>query len=327
MPGEPQTRKVVLVAGSGRSGTSTFAGILRELGLHIPQPEVAADETNPKGFAEPRWVVDFHDELLARVHVAVSDARPQAWVDTGRLCEREPLRARLTTWLEEQFAEADELVVKDPRLSWFLDLWRASAVGAGAEPVFVTMLRPPPEVAKSKQQYYNKRMADAHAIAGWVNMMLSTERLTRGTGRVYVRYQDLIDDWASVVLPLGERLGLAGIRGASPDAVQRANGFVDPSLRRLQPAWDDLDLPAELREMAEEAWRILDLLADDDGDAHHAALDALAGRYAGYYAAAEAVARSSIVSARAAGVAAGRKKAGRPPAADVRRRLRIPFRN
>ena len=36
------------------------AGILGQLGFHIPQPEVQADDTNPRGFGEPRWVVDFH---------------------------------------------------------------------------------------------------------------------------------------------------------------------------------------------------------------------------------------------------------------------------
>ena len=58
-------RSLVLVAGSGRSGTSLFSGILQRLGYHVPQPEVPADATNPRGFAESQWVVDFHTRLLA----------------------------------------------------------------------------------------------------------------------------------------------------------------------------------------------------------------------------------------------------------------------
>ena len=57
-------RRLLLVVGVGRSGTSLMAGILCQLGFHIPQPEVKADETNPRGFGEPRWVVDFHTRLL-----------------------------------------------------------------------------------------------------------------------------------------------------------------------------------------------------------------------------------------------------------------------
>ncbi len=85
-------RKVLFVAGAGRSGTSTMAGLMQILGLHVPQPEVVADETNPKGFGEPRWVVDHHDRLLKEAVVQVSDARPEAWFETGRISTREPER-------------------------------------------------------------------------------------------------------------------------------------------------------------------------------------------------------------------------------------------
>ena len=57
-------RTLMLVVGSGRSGTSLFTGIMQRLGFHVPQPEVTADSTNPRGFAEPKWVVDFHTALL-----------------------------------------------------------------------------------------------------------------------------------------------------------------------------------------------------------------------------------------------------------------------
>ena len=58
-------RQILLVAGSGRSGTSLFTGLTGELGFHIPKPEVKANKSNPRGFGEPRWAVDFHNELLA----------------------------------------------------------------------------------------------------------------------------------------------------------------------------------------------------------------------------------------------------------------------
>ena len=54
--------------------------------------------------------------VLARIHVRTSDARPAAWSEAGRLSTRERLRERLAEWLDAQFAEADELIIKDPRL-------------------------------------------------------------------------------------------------------------------------------------------------------------------------------------------------------------------
>ena len=132
---------MLFVAGAGRSGTSTMAGLMRIMGLHVPQPEVTADETNPKGFGEPRWVVDHHDRLLREALVQVSDARPEAWFETGRVATREQERIATADWLESHFQVSPELVVKDPRLGWFLGLWRVAAVRTGAIPVFATMLR------------------------------------------------------------------------------------------------------------------------------------------------------------------------------------------
>ena len=78
----PDSRvRLVLVTGSGRSGTSTVAGALKRLGLHIPQPEVATDERNPRGYYEPLWVAEFHKGLLNPIPVRTIDTRP----DAGRI--------------------------------------------------------------------------------------------------------------------------------------------------------------------------------------------------------------------------------------------------
>jgi hypothetical protein len=295
-------RKVLLVAGAGRSGTSTMVGLVQILGLHVPQPEVVADESNPKGFGEPAWVVAHHDRLLEEAGVQVSDGRPRAWVETDKVCAREPERVRTAAWLEGHLAEHPELVVKDPRLSWFLPLWRVAALRTGATPVFATMLRPPAEVVGSRQTYYRTRLGAAHLAASWVNVMLHTEHATResaGDGRVFVRYADLLDDWAAVVLQVGERLGLEHVRHASPGAVAAGDRFVDPSLRRMSQTLDELGLPPRLHRLTAETWQALNALAEPDGDTAevHGALDRLREEYVDLYEEAEAISRSSVVAA------------------------------
>ncbi len=299
-------RKVVFVAGAGRSGTSTMAGLLRILGLHVPQPEVVADETNPKGFGEPRWVVDHHDRLLKEALVQVSDSRPEAWFETGRVATREPERIKTTDWLATHFAVSPELVVKDPRLSWFLPLWRVAAIRNGAEPVFVTMLRPPAEVVGSKQTYYANRLGSAHLAASWLNMLLHTERGTRAEegapgsgGRVFVRYADLLDDWTKTTMHIGQTLQLQNVLHADSEQIREGHRFVDPALRRMSQSLDDLGLPPRLHELVAETWTELNKLADPGGDTAdvHATLDQLRESYADLYAEAEAISRSSVVAA------------------------------
>jgi hypothetical protein len=299
-------RKVLFVAGAGRSGTSTLAGLMQILGLHVPKPEVVADETNPKGFGEPRWVVDHHDRLLKEAVVQVSDARPEAWFETGRICTREPERITTADWLQGHFVENPELVVKDPRLSWFLSLWRVAAIRTGATPVFATMLRPPAEVVGSKQTYYANRLGSAHLAASWLNMLLHTERGTResiggadGGARVFVRYADLLDDWTKTVMRVGEELQLQHVLHANSEAIRDGHRFVDPSLRRMTQSLDDLNLPPKLHELTAETWTELNKLAEPGGDTAdvHTALDQLREAYVDLYAEAEAITRSSVVAA------------------------------
>ncbi len=320
----PIKRRVVFVVGSGRSGTSTMAGALRALGMHVPQPEVVADESNPKGFGEPQWVVDLHDELLQRCNVQVSDSRPAAWYDAGKLANIEPLRARLHTWLESQFTgEPDpdgraqpraELVVKDPRLAWFIGLWRSAALRCDASPAYVTMLRPVTEVVGSKQRYYAAKFGEVQRTAAWVNMMLHTERATRGSARAFVRYGDLLEDWTVPVFGIGQQFDLAAVQTAQANDIRAVHSFIDPGLRRVQLTWDDIEVPPRLREIAEESWLALNTLADPGGDAPavHDTLDDLRTAYATLYAEAEAI--SSSIRPRGPS-----RRAGQEPSAHHRR--------
>lgn len=295
-------RRLVLVAGTGRSGTSTLAGILRRLGLHVPQPEVGVDSTNPRGFGEPQWVVDFHDELLYETHVKVSDARPIAWERTAELAGQPAVQQRLDAWLGSQFDQAAVVLVKDPRLSWFLPLWTAAARGQGVEPSFITMLRPPPEVVGSKRTYYNALLQDGQGVAAWLNMMLGTERATRGASRALVRYHDLLGGWEQVVTRIGKELDLAPLSTIDEHAREEISSFVDPGLRRINLTFDDLDLPERLATMARHTWTSFDQLASSpEAPEILSALDDLSEAYESYYLESEVVAQTSLIVAREEG--------------------------
>ncbi|WP_232678916.1 sulfotransferase family protein [Nocardioides sp. R-C-SC26] len=277
------TRRVLIVAGAGRSGTSTAAGSLAMLGLHVPQPEVPADETNPRGFYESQWVVDFHKELLNRDPVVRTlDARPEAIELAGRRLGAADSTA-IETWLGDQLAEHPQVVVKDPRVLWFHDLWRQAALAGGAEVVFLTMLRHPVEVAKSRDTHYTptdrgesfRRQRWTTNIAGWCNAAFVTEEVTRQDRRAFLRYPDLLADWRSALAPVVGHLGLEiGADLTDASAHHAVDDFIEPTLRRSETSWDDVDVPDTLRAVAEGVWEQVNALADDPED--RAAVAALA---------------------------------------------------
>lgn len=294
-------RHILVVAGPGRSGTSLFAGLTGRLGWHIPKPEVIANRSNPRGFGEPRWAVDFHNELLRSVAVTIEDARPAAWDRTGKVAERREARRRLKAWLEEQFAESERLVVKDPRLAWFLRLYFEVSAELDADVRVVTMLRDPAEVVRSREIAYGAGTEATTRIAGWLNLMLHTEAICRPVPHAVVRYDDLLSDWTTALQRAGSLLALPLLEQATPDQVEWAGGLVDPSLRRSVAARDEMGLPDRLRDLMARTYdTFVEMATSADGSSGaEQRLDDLREEYETYYRESAAIARSSATAARA----------------------------
>lgn len=299
-PGTP----LVLVSGSGRSGTSSLAGALKRLGLHVPQPEVEASETNPRGFYEPQWVIDFHKRHLKELALFNIDSRPTAVDLVARHVESGVPTAELHEWLSDQLAlpevAGEQVVVKDPHAFWFAQVWEQVTAELDVDLRWLTALRHPAEVVGSRDIAYLSSQSDdlrltkeTSNVAGWVHAALLTEQAGRGSRRSFVRYTDLLADWRSALTPVQQQLDLALNTDLTAPASERehhpVDDFIEPSMRKSQLTWDDVRTPGWLRDMAENVWELLGVLTQDphDADTMHA-LDRVHEDYDARYA--EAVA-------------------------------------
>jgi hypothetical protein len=309
----PENRvRLVVVTGSGRSGTSTVAGTLKRLGLHVPQPEMPADETNPRGFYEPIWVVDFHKRLLNSIPARTNDARPQAAADVAEAASAPEVREELRTWLAEHVAEVGpggQLVIKDPRAFWAHELWSSVADELGIEMSYLTML--------SNQTDEFRRTRQTANLAGWVNSAYWTDVATRPRKRTFVRYTDLLADWRSAMAQAQRHLGIDFNADLSTTDHHDVDDFIDAKLYRSKISWDDVDTIPELREQATIAWDACNTLVDAPYD--EGAIAALADvheRYTVLHQYAEAIALDHTNRA----VALGRREV-QEKNADLRKRL------
>lgn len=282
---ESTDRRIVIVAGPGRSGTSSLAGTLKRLGLHVPQPEVKPNPTNPAGFYEPRWAVDFHTRMLDRAGVRTLDLSPDALARAQRITARPGVRKKLRQWMKGALEQAPQLIIKDPRTIWFAQMWAEIAAELDVEAGYVTMLRHPAEVSGSRKTYYGKdaegaerRADDIVRIGGWINVALSAERISRDSARSFVRYPDLVEDWRTTMTRVGKDLNLTFSPGIDTEP-HPVDEFIDPNLRRIRIDWDDVDVPSGLRDLGERAWHTLSRLADGAGDTS-GELDEIATEYA-----------------------------------------------
>jgi hypothetical protein len=235
---------------------------------------------------------------LRAQRVTATDSRPSAWDAMATLADDSSVVGELTSWLEVQLVGANRVVIKDPRLPWFLPLWRGCAASLDVPVSFATMLRPPTEAIGSARQWYGTWQVDASRAAGWANVMLRTEMQTRGAQRAFVRYDGLLTDWRAELARVMDVFDLPGLLAGREDAAAEVDGFIDPSLRRQSAGWEALEVPAQVREIVDGCWQALGRLAETDDAESQAALDTLRADYDRMYADAEAVAQSSIRAAR-----------------------------
>lgn len=313
-------RRIVIVIGPGRSGTSTVAGALALSGLEVPGRAIKGNRANPSGFYEPRWVVNLHRRLLEGNHVANLDASPDALERMSQVTAAPAVREELRVWLAERLEEQPRLVVKDPRTVWFRDLWVETARELGVEPAFVTMLRHPAEVSASRQKYYNnpdevRRADEVSRIAGWINVALLAERVTQGSPRAFVRYTDLVSDWRKALGRLGDTIHL-DYNPPLDVAEHPVDGFIDPALHRVHVDWADVAVPGALRDLGERAWQALSRLSDEgESDEITAEIGELRAEYAQMTEDALALSRQAIRRT----VVSARRKARRQLRAELTR--------
>jgi hypothetical protein len=282
----PERRQMLVVAGSGRSGTSLFTGLAGRLGFHVPKPEVSANRSNPRGFSEPRWLVDYHNDLLASINVVIEDGRPEAWELADEVATDAQALGPLVEWLDEQFGENRRIVVKDPRLAWFIQLHRVAAAKVGADVYVATMLRHPAEVMRSREIAYGTRNNNTTRVIGWLTMMLGTEVRTRDLPRAIIRYDDLLDDWRAAMTQADVAIGMGLFERATDEQLADADALVDPTLHRSTADWAELEVPSRVLDLVTRAYdaygRLVGVPAADQHQAR-ADLDALRDELRTYY--------------------------------------------
>ncbi|KHL19274.1 hypothetical protein CLV56_2394 [Mumia flava] len=287
--------RLVILFGPGRSGTSSVAGTLARMGVDVPKPEVPPNNSNPRGFYEPQWVVDFHKDILGRANVSTLDVAPDAPEVAEKAAREGDAPDRLREWLAGALTESRQIIIKDPRTVLLSQLWIDAATDLGVEPGFLTMMRHPAEVSGSRTMHYAKsddadrrRALAVRQIAGWVNIALISERVTRGHRRVTVRYPDLLEDWRRQADRIGSALDLR-LDPPTSLAQHPVDEFLDAGLRRSQVDWSSLEVPDTLEAIGESLWEAYAGLIETD-EADDASFDALAARYASVHAASVALA-------------------------------------
>ena len=232
------SRKLIVVLGAHRSGTSLCAAAVKSLGADACLGKHYANEENQKGFFEHPEIVDFNNRLLE--FLGGSWDNP-LFDGTAHLAGRD-----LNQWKNDAaalitalYGAAPVAVLKDPRMCQLLPFWVQVFSGSGyaSENVYyIHTLRDVAEVAlsqKSRAQanpdFYEIGRSLDEAAALWLSLSAQAVSACRDLNVIYLSYAALIAEPASVLDKIAEFLDL------SPDSkavVGFCEKFVDRSLHR-----------------------------------------------------------------------------------------------
>lgn len=221
------SRTAYLVLGMHRSGTSAVTQLLALAGAQLPVNVMPGDEHNAKGYFEP-WKIAHFDE--ARLRAAGS-----AWDDPFAYPFRPLPGAEEDGWFERGLALFDEEfdgaawpLMKDPRATVLLPLWRRILEARGVEARCVIPVRHPLAVAGSLAR--RDGFPREKSVLVWSAYMLAAEAYTRDLPRAFVGYDALLADWRAEVARLEAAHG-APLPDLTPAAAEEIDGFLTPELR------------------------------------------------------------------------------------------------
>ena len=220
-------KRAVLVVGMHRSGTSAVTRVLNYLGCALPNHVSGMANDNERGFWESPAVRDLNERILESAGTAWDDwvAFDPSWYESPRANE---LRGNARAVLEDEFGDGPPFVLKDPRVCRLLPFWIDAVRCFGVEPLIVSPIRNPLDVAASLEA--RDGIDPSIGLLMWLRSVLDAEVASRGLERHFLRYERLLGAPREVVTQLKESLGINGLTQPA-EACTLIDGFLSPELR------------------------------------------------------------------------------------------------
>jgi len=231
-------KKLIVVLGMHRSGTSVIARGLKAMGVDLGENLLPAmAEVNERGFWEDQDFLALNVELMALSGLDWYDNCPAGrfQADDTRL---EPYRSRAVQLVEDRLAIYPSFAVKDPRMAVLLPFWRAVFEQVECDVVYLIAIRNPRSVVDSIVRRDGFGAVKIYYL--WLEHVLSSLLVTSGYPRVVVDY----DVFMAEPIRQLERIGYAISFEMSPDSAREMDEFKDDflsvELRHSRYGIDDL---------------------------------------------------------------------------------------
>ncbi|GAB4517889.1 MAG: hypothetical protein Tsb0010_02090 [Parvularculaceae bacterium] len=238
----PPRNEALFIIGMHRSGTSALSGSLRFIGYEHGARRMAPQPDNPKGFWEPRLIARLNEELLRDAGGSWRRPPDEALFAEAAVSDARKAQAR-SVWMETYGETRGAIVCKEPRLAFFIDLWREIAAECGRTPKFLFAIRDVRNVAASL-----KKRNDIPAIEGaalWAAYMFAALR-ELPEGAPIISFARLLEDPAREFVR-------AGLPDPSPSQLSKIFDFLGCRREAPPPEPHDGSLPHFIADLNDAA--------------------------------------------------------------------------
>ena len=196
-----ELKMAIVISGMHRSGTSSIAGVVNKLGAAMPAGKLLATKPdNPRGFFESEKINLLNDRILTECGTNWSDWRVvnNDWPSNPKYPSYLEAASRL---LDEEYGASRFIFLKDPRFSKILPFWVLALANSGFRACYqIIPVRHPDEVAASLGKLH--AVPKNFAKLAWVRHLLDAEFYSRNQPRVFVFWEDLLEDWERAAVEL-----------------------------------------------------------------------------------------------------------------------------
>ena len=184
-------KRIFFVLGMHRSGTSYLTQTLNIMGFKLPNSIQSGALDNSKGHFESLNVSKFHDNILDSFNASWDSfiPPPKGWFSSEYA---ESSINELSKNFSTDFPGKGPMVLKDPRLSLFLPLWKEFVKKMDLESFYIIPLRHPMDVAASLHKRNNIGVNRSFLI--WLNYLFRAEKDSRREKRSFIQFPQWSQD-------------------------------------------------------------------------------------------------------------------------------------
>ena len=252
-------KKIIVVLGMHRSGTSAITRGLQTLGVNLGSSLIPPDDNNEKGFFEDIEINSFNNQLLSALG---SDWHALSFIPSS-LFEQEnllPLKLRAIELMRTRIGE-QPFGMKDPRIGRLLPFWHAVFNSLNVSPSYLIAIRHSMSVARSLKKRDGFDHEKSYYL--WIEHIIPTMLETVGANRVVVDFDLLMADPQAQLKRVAQALDLP-FNSDSSKLKEYIGEFLDTKLRHTQFEIGDLGSDPAVPLDVISAYEMLNRLARDE---------------------------------------------------------------